>query len=93
MQLFLQRCAQQKFFGVSHDATLRGTVVEVELDPTSAIVARHVARKVAPCVQAFSVTQYNINKVQYNKLYLERKDVYYPHSYLTYSPRYFPIQL
>jgi len=48
----MQRCAQQEFFRVSHDATLRATVAEVELDPTSAIVARNVARKVASCVRA-----------------------------------------
>ena len=43
------------FFGVSHDATLRATVAEGELDPTSAAVARNVARKVASCVRAFRV--------------------------------------
>jgi len=53
MQLPLQHCAQQDFFGVSHDATLRATVAEVEIDPTSATVARNVAIKVASCVRAF----------------------------------------
>ena len=54
MQLFLQRCAQKELFGVSHDATLRATVAaEVELDPTSATVARNVVRKVVSCVRAF----------------------------------------
>jgi len=45
MQLFLQRCTQQGFFGVSYDATLPAMVAEVELDPTSATVVRNVARK------------------------------------------------
>jgi len=40
---------------VSQDATLRATVAEVELDPTSETVARNVARKVAPCVRALIV--------------------------------------
>jgi len=55
MQHFLQRCAQQGFSEVSHDATLCATVAEVELDPTSATVACNIARKVAPCVWAFTL--------------------------------------
>ena len=51
MYLFSQRCAQQE----SHDdVTLRATVAEVELDPTS--VVRNVARKVASCVRADAQT-------------------------------------
>ena len=40
---------------MTHNATLRAAVAEVELDPTSAAVACNVARKVAPSVRALSV--------------------------------------
>jgi len=55
MQPFFQRCVQQVFFGVLHDAALRAMVAEVELDPTSATVARNIAKKVAPCGPAHGV--------------------------------------
>ena len=39
MQLCWPCCMQQVFFVVPHNATLRTTVAEVDLDPTSATVA------------------------------------------------------
>ena len=50
MQLFLQCCAKQEFFGVPHDAMLCATVAEVELDPTSATVVLNIAREGAAFV-------------------------------------------
>jgi len=44
---------------MSHDTTLRATVAEVELDPTST-VARNVARKVATCVRTLTFIFYSV---------------------------------
>ena len=46
-------CVQQDFLGVSPMQFVARTFAKVELDSTSATLARNVAKKVAPCVRVF----------------------------------------
>ena len=49
----VQLCAQQDFFGVSHDAICCAQRRKSRLNSNSATVARNVAKKVASCVRVF----------------------------------------